>query len=63
MMKSYKQLLLSVACATLMMGNTSVMAEDAPADEFSSKIASGENVVLFKVHDVKLNSQSLTTPS
>ena len=54
-MKSYKQLLLSVACAALVMGNTSAMADEevVPNDEFSSKIASGENVVLFKVHDVK----------
>ena len=54
-MKSYKQLLMSVACSALFMGNMNVMAADAeiPADEFSSKIASGENVVLFKIHDVK----------
>ena len=54
MMKSYKQLLMSAACATLLLGNVNAIAADEPpADEFSSKIASGENVVLFKIHDVK----------
>lgn len=54
-MKSYKQLLLSVACAALFVGSTGAMADEEKVseNEFSSKIASGENVVLFKVHDVK----------
>lgn len=52
-MKSCKQLLTGTACAALILGAVSVRAaDDAGADEFSSKIASGENVVLFKVHDV-----------
>ena len=53
MMKSYKKLFMSVACATLMLGSFGVKAEDqVDSGEFSSKIASGENVVLFKIHDV-----------
>lgn len=53
MMKSYKHLLMSVACATFMLGNFAAFAaEEAGTNEFSSKISSGENVVLFKVHDI-----------
>lgn len=53
MMKSCKQLLLSAVCAAAVFGTTAVRAaETADADEFSSKIASGESVVLFKVHDI-----------
>lgn len=51
-MKTYKQLLLGVACATLMIGNVNAASEDSSENEFVSKISSGENVVLFKVHDI-----------
>ena len=54
-MKSYKQVLLSAVCATFFLGAANVFAEEENADknEFLSNIASGENVVLFKVHDIK----------
>ena len=54
-MKSYKQVLLSAVCATFFLGAANVLAEEENAEknEFLSNIASGENVVLFKVHDVK----------
>jgi len=52
-MKCYKKLLMSVACSALVFGATVVRAaDDAKQDEFVSKIASGDNVVLFKIHDV-----------
>ena len=53
-MKCCKKLLMSVACAALMLGSVSAQAaDDDEENEFSSKIASGENVVLFKIHDIK----------
>ncbi len=53
MMKSCKQLLMSVACGVLLSGAAVAQnADNASDDEFASKIASGENVVLFKIHDV-----------
>lgn len=53
-MKIYKQLLMSVACAAFVLGGVNVKAaeNEASDDEFLSKIASGENVVLFKIHDI-----------
>jgi len=53
-MKNYKQLLSSVAAMAMLFGAVAVNAADTEGDnEFASKIASGENVVLFKIHDVK----------
>lgn len=53
-MKSYKQLLLSAVCATFFFGAMNAFAEeDQNNNDFLSNISSGENVVLFKVHDVK----------
>ena len=53
-MKSYKQLLMSVAGLAILLGAVATKAAEAEGDnEFASKIASGENVVLFKIHDVK----------
>lgn len=53
-MKSYKQLLLSAVCATFFLSAMNVFAEEEQKDnDFLSSISSGENVVLFKVHDVK----------
>ena len=52
-MKSCKQLLMGVACGVLLSGVALAQtANDAENDEFASKIASGESVVLFKIHDV-----------
>ena len=63
-MKNYRRLLMSVVVATLSLGINMAKAqtENAP-DEFSSKIASGENVVLFKIHDIKplKNSEDVVT--
>lgn len=53
-MKCCKKLLMSVTCVALMLGGASVQAaDDDEENEFASKIASGENVVLFKLHDIK----------
>ena len=53
-MKRYKQLLMSVAGLAILFGTVAVKAAETEGDnEFASKIASGENVVLFKIHDVK----------
>lgn len=51
-MKTCKQLLLSVACLALMVGVVRAADEKENDDEFVSKISSGENVVLFKIHDI-----------
>lgn len=53
-MKTYKQLLMSAACAVLALGSVNAQAEDEDAgNEFASRIGRGEKVVLFKIHDVK----------
>lgn len=58
-MNCCKKLLMNVACVSLMLGNTIAIADDTTAseednkNEFSSKIASGESVVLYKIHDIK----------
>ena len=54
-MKCYKQLLMGAACAAFILSGVNVNAAEEGAaadDEFVSKITSGENVVLFKIHDV-----------
>lgn len=54
-MKTYKQLLLGAVCSVFFLGVSNSLAEtnDKDGSEFMSNIASGENVVLFKIHDVK----------
>lgn len=53
-MKSYRQLLLGVTGLALLLGATVARADDeVQGNEFASRIASGENVVLFKIHDIK----------
>ena len=56
-MISCRNLLMGMACAALMFGHASAQAEednanDEPKSAFASKVASGENVVLFKIHDI-----------
>ena len=53
-MKIYKQLLTSVAGFALLVCSATAKATDEGIDnEFASKISSGENVVLFKIHDIE----------
>ena len=57
-MSCLKKLLMSVACVTFVFGSTMAIAADGNAEddsknEFSSKIASGESIVLYKIHDIK----------
>ncbi|MBR1604922.1 MAG: hypothetical protein IJ660_02310 [Alphaproteobacteria bacterium] len=55
-MSRVKTLLMSVACVALAFGNVVNAVADEKVDdepnEFVSKIASGENVVLYKIHDI-----------
>ena len=53
-MKTYKQLLLGAVCSVLFLGGANSLANANEEDgrEFMSSIASGENIVLFKIHDV-----------